>query len=248
MLQPRLFCPEIADGPVTLSAEESHHAITVLRIKPGEKVALIDGVGGRATGVVERIRQRRLNVAVIRITRNPFDLRCKLTLAVAMPKAHRQGYLIEKCTELGVAAIWPIIADHSVTRPRAGAVERWARRAVEAAKQSNRAWIPTIAAPRSFRESIGRIKEFDAACFADAAAPAGGITSFLEASCDVGVMIGWVGPEGGWSDAERDSAIEAGAVAVKLSPTVLRTETAACALCAAVAARDPARKPDGGAA
>lgn len=233
----RLFCPELSlvEGSVTLSAEESHHAVSVLRVKPGEKVILFNGKGRQAIAVVESLRRQRLEAGVTEITDHPFDLSCRLTLAVAMPKAARQGYLIEKCTELGVAAIWPIIADRSVANPRHGAIERWRRRAVEAAKQSHRLWIPTIETPQSFSESIERVADFDVAALADLDVLGKGLSALIEAVPDDGTLVVWVGPEGGWSHAERGSAVASGTVTASLGPTVLRTETAAVAVCAAVA-------------
>jgi len=241
MSELRLYCPHLVEGSFALPADESHHAITVLRVKPGQEVALMDGVGCEAVGKVESVHAGRLTVNVGALRRRPFDLSRRLTLAVAMPKAHRQGYLIEKCTELGVAAIWPIIADHSVTRPKKAAVEKWTRRAVEAAKQSRRAWIPEINEPQSFGEAIGRADKFDAAGLADAGAAAIGMTAFLVGVPEDRSLIVAVGPEGGWSDAERKSALEVGAVPIALGPTILRTETAAIAVCAAVAMCSPNR-------
>ncbi|MHC4696478.1 MAG: RsmE family RNA methyltransferase [Planctomycetota bacterium] len=231
----RLFCSEIVEGSVILSAEESHHAISVLRIKPGEEVVLFNGAGRRAIAVVRSVRRRRLEAAVTGITDYPFDLSRNLTLAVAMPKAARQAYLIEKCTELGVSAIWPIATERSVAKPKAGAIERWRRRAVEASKQSRRLWVPTVETPQSFSESIERIPEFDATAFTALEPPGEGLPHLLGRLPDDASLLVCVGPEGGWSHAEREVGISAGAVPVSLGPTVLRTETAAIAVCAAVA-------------
>ena len=237
----RLFCSEIAEGSVTLSAEESHHAISVLRVSPGEEVLLFNGRGRQATAVVESCRRRHLEAAVTGITDYPFDLSCKLTLAVAMPKVARQAYLIEKCAELGVSAIWPITTDRSVADPKSGAIERWRRRAVEACKQSHRMWVPTIERPQSLAESIERMAEFDATAFADLDPPGVGLAALLRRLPADGSLLVWVGPEGGWSPGEREAGVSAGAVPVNLGPTVLRTETAAVAVCAAVAMSSTAR-------
>ncbi len=231
----RLFCPTIAKGTVVLSADESNHAIAALRIRPGERVILFDGSGVQGFGEVARIRPRQLHVEVTRVTRHPFELLRRVTLAVAPPKTHRQGYLVEKCTELGVAAIWPIRTQREVAKPRAAAIDRWARRAIEAAKQSGRTWVPFIAPPQTFQESLERIAEFDVAVLTDLDPAAAPLTSLLRRQPESKELLVWVGPEGGWSDEERSQAIEAGAVPAKLGPNVLRTETAAVAVCAATA-------------
>ena len=130
MQQPRLYCPDLCPGTLELPPEESRHLVSSLRASPGSEVVLFDGAGGEAAGVLQRVDRRRAQVVVGRVTRRPFELAHRLTLAVAMGRAHRQGYLVEKCTELGVAAIWPIVAARSVARPDKDAVARWSRRPV----------------------------------------------------------------------------------------------------------------------
>ena len=231
----RLFCPEFSIGSVSPPPEEAHHAIAVLRVAVGDEVLLFDGAGREATGLIARVHRKRLTVDVSRIERRPFELSRRITLAVAMPRTHRQGYLIEKCTELGVAGIWPIGTERAVTRPGPAAVEKWRRRAMEAAKQADRAWIPTIAQPQAFKAALKRISEFETSSMTDTGPSLPPFRSFL-GSVPVGSsVLVWLGPEGGWSEEETRQAVEAGAVRSTLSPTVLRTETAAMTVCAAAA-------------
>ena len=247
MQQPRLYCPDLCPGTVELPPEESRHLVSSLRASPGSEVVLFDGAGGEAAGVLQRVDRRRAQVVVGRVTRRPFELAHRLTLAVAMGRAHRQGYLVEKCTELGVAAIWPIVAARSVARPDKDAVARWSRRAIEAAKQSGRAWVPEIAVPMGFAEILGRVDQFDAVAVADPSSSVPGrcavipFDTLVAALPAEGTILALVGPEGGWSDDERTQS-QAGRMTtakrlavVSLGPTILRTETAAVALCAAVA-------------
>ena len=231
----RLFCPDLTDNTVVLTPEESHHAATALRVKPGDDITLFDGAGTEAAGVITRVNKKRVDVALGGRKRLPFELSCKLTLAVAMGRTHRQAYLVEKCTELGVAAIWPLITEHSTTRPGASAVTKWERRAIESAKQSHRAWVPKFQQPMSLKACLDQAKTFDVAAIADTERSATPLPAILERGRNAKSMLVLVGPEGGWSDAERDQAAKAKLTRAKLSPTVLRTETAAVAICAAVA-------------
>jgi len=146
----RLFSPHLASGSVTLPPQESYHAITVLRSKPGQEIVLFDGAGREGRGRVVNIDRRRLVVEVDSVVNRPFLLAHKITLAVAMGRIHRQGYLIEKCTELGVAAIWPIRAKRSVSVPDRKSTEKLTRRSIEAAKQAGRAWLPELSVPQDF--------------------------------------------------------------------------------------------------
>ena len=237
----RLFHSTLHEGLLELSVEESHHAIGSKRAKFGDEVTLFDGAGREATGRIAKVDRHRIHIDVARITTRPFDLVHRITLAVAVGKIHRQGYLIEKCTELGVAAIWPIIAGRSVSKPGPAAVEKWSRRAIEAAKQSGRCWVPTIAMPQAFPAVLARCGEFDALALTDTGSNDASFAAFLSAVREGSEILVLVGPEGGWTDDERKRAAENGAVLTNLGPTVLRTETAAVAVCAAAALGSVAR-------
>lgn len=237
MSQVRLFCPYLSHGSLTLSPEESHHAITSRRVKAGAEVLLFDGVGGEASAVVTTVDRRAVMVDVSDIDHHPYDADLRLTLAVAMGKAHRQGYLIEKCTELGVAAFCPVVTERSVTKPGSSAVDRWSRRAIEAAKQSQRCWVPTIHPPTSLSEVIADTSRFAWVGFADTAGGCVPLDRLLQPMASGADILVLVGPEGGFSDAERDAMRAVGAVATSVAKTVLRTETAAVAVCAAIAMR-----------
>lgn len=245
MSTPRLFCPQMDAGEVTLSPEESHHVGHVLRLQPDDSIALFDGRGSEAQARLIRLEWGKAIVEVGRIRQRAFELRHRITLAVAMGRQHRQGYLVEKCTELGVAAIQPITAGRSVTKPGDHAVEKWSRRAIEAAKQSGRAWVPLIHSPVTVAEMVDRAVSFSAAFMADIGGEAvqrgerdGAVVAWsnvLARQPEGAELLVLVGPEGGWTEEERASAARAGVVAVGLSPTILRTETAAVAVCAAAA-------------
>ncbi len=237
----RLFCPDLSEGPNELSVEESRHAIAALRMKPGQEVTLFDGKGHEATGIVSlpgnpdhgSSKRRPLSVDVQKPITRPFELAHRVTLAVAMTKPQRQGYLIEKCTELGVGEFWPLVAEFGVAKPSKAAIQRWSRRAIEAAKQSGRAWVPPVAEPQSFDAVLLRLEEFDSGCLTDVGPGTHTLGHLLEhCGTPANVMV-LVGPEGGWSDAERTRADDAKLKRVCLGPTVLRTETAAIAVCAA---------------
>lgn len=240
----RLFCLDLTQPTLALSPEESHHAITALRLSVGDAVVLFDGAGTEANGLITRVTRKRVDVEVNSVEQVPFELTCRLTLGVAMGRSHRQAYLVEKCTELGVAAIWPLIAERSTARPSASAVTRWTRRAIEAAKQSRRAWVPVIEAPATVAAGIARAADFDVKAMADVGASATPFPTLLARNRNAISMLILIGPEGGWSDAERHQAAAAGMLETGLGPTILRSETAAVAACAAVAMnfarRDPA--------
>lgn len=232
----RFHCTDLSPGLVSLPPAESRHAASVLRVKAGREVILFDGKGREANAKVVRVSGREVQVEVETVVRHPFETYRRIALAVAMPRAHRQGFLIEKCTELGVETIWPVLAERSVTKPRKDAIGKWNRRAIEAAKQSGRKWVPVVERPETFEHWLERCDQFEAVAIANRGERTPLFGEFLETRPTARSVLVLVGPEGGWSDREVQLALDAGAVCVSLGEMILRTETAAVAACAVAVA------------
>ncbi len=232
----RLYCPSLTLGRVVLPDDEARHARHALRIKVGDEIILFDGKGIEAQASIIALDRKKLEVDVTRTSQHEYDAAVQVTIAVAMPKSHRQSYLIEKCTELGVAAIWPIETERSVTKPGAAAVEKWQRRAIEAAKQSGRRWIPQIETLQTFHDAVARRDEFDHAVLAHVGGETMSLVVRFKSVKPGDRVLAFIGPEGGWTEEEFGQARDADLSLVRLAPTVLRTETAAIAFCAAVTA------------
>lgn len=235
MSRTRLFCRNLSEGRHELSPEESHHAVAARRVRVGDEVDLFDGGGGEAIGRVLEVNRRSLVVEAGPVTRHTAAPAIELTLATAVCKAQRQSYLIEKCTELGVGAIWPLSSARSVVKAGPGTIEKWTRRAIEAAKQSRRPRLPEIAATRTLADVVAQFGSFDAVAMADTSRTGAGLNDILSTLAAGSRLLVLIGPEGGWSDEERERLVSAGVRPVRLAETVLRTETAAVAACAAVA-------------
>ncbi len=230
----RLYAAAIAEGETTLAPEESHHAVNVLRAKAGMPVEVFDGAGRVGQGSVIKAKRGGLTLHVDTVQTVAYEWPIHLTVAVGMPKSHRQGYLVEKCTELGVSSICAMLTTRSVAKPGTGAVEKWRRRAIEATRQSRRAWIPTIPKPARFLDVIAQTEQFATVFFTDLLPDAQRVATVLKSVPTGANVLALVGPEGGWTDQERQAATQAGAVPVSLGPTVQRTETAATTICAAM--------------
>jgi 16S rRNA (uracil1498-N3)-methyltransferase len=243
----RLYCSALNEGRITLDAEESHHAVSVLRLDRGATVRLFDGRGGDGQGVIEHAGRRGLDVRVTRIERRARESRWRLTLAVAPPRAHRQGFLVEKATELGVAGLWPVSGERGVVRPSDGMLGKWRRRAIEALKQSGGAWLPELHSPATLRDVLAAASTHPVRLLADLDPQSPLLTTALDRTVADGRVrtntgteaIAFIGPEGGWTSEELALARAAGVVAVSLGPSVLRTETAALVVCAAFALHTP---------
>ena len=235
MSERRFFCPVLSEGRCELPEEEARHALTVLRLGQGDAIVLFDGQGRVATASIASANRKRVVLDVLEIRRLPPELPVRVTLAVAMIKATRQSYLVEKCTELGVSEIIPIETQRGVVHAGEASVEKWQRRAIEAAKQSKRAWVPRISSDQRAKKALEAVSSTPAvvADLGEASIP---LIDFLTARPNLDSLMVWIGPEGGWAAEERAAFAAAGVQPVRLAATVLRTETAAISACAIIAA------------
>ncbi len=222
---------------VVLTGAEAHHAVTVRRVRVGEEVTVGDGRGTWLSGVVEEPLAPKRVVVRVTARRDEAAPSPRLVLVQALAKGDRDELAIQAATELGVDEIVPWQAARSVSRwdaaKAAKGVARWRSIVREAAKQAHRAWVPEVLAPVTTAQLTARCAEADVLLLEPtASAPLSAVTP------DVGrdlVLV--VGPEGGISPEELDRMGAAGARAVRLGDTVLRTSTAGPAALALVNAR-----------
>ena len=229
------FCSEIRAGLMELPPEEAHHAASVMRVRVGDRILLFDGRGASAPATVREVRRRLVSVETDAAGESRPPATPRLVLHVSMPKAARQHLLIEKCTELGVSAIQPLLTDRGVAKPSAGADHRWRRFAIEAAKQARQWWLPEFLAAQSLAESLDVARAGGLcliASLASAARPLGDL--LLDGGEPAQEVHVWIGPEGGFTPHESAMAAAAGLIEVSLGPSILRVETAAIAVCALV--------------
>ena len=229
-----LFYVDVIPDPgstAVVDGDEGFHAATVRRIRPGESLALSNGAGTVADCVVISVDKRSLTARVEQ-RRDTLPPRPRVTVVQAIPKSERSELAIELATEAGADDFIAWQAQRCVARWDGDRGEkglrRWRAVARSAARQSRRAWIPDVSGPLST----------DALCRYLAEQTATGAAALvLHESADVPMaeetvaqansIILVVGPEGGISDPEIAALMGAGAVTVRLGPTVLRTSTAA---------------------
>ena len=241
----RYFVEELVDlAEVTLSGQEAHHLLHVVRLKAGEQVVVFDGQGHEADAVIETTSRREAQLRVgNRRAYRPGEMR--ITLATAAPKGDRLRWLVEKATELGVTCWQPLLTERSVVQPKESRQGRMRQWVIEASRQCRRPFLMEIAPPVGLEDCLN--EEFDGRVLL--ADPTGveigtvlplrgnGLpeTGPARETAARGESTGphvkvLIGPEGGFSADEVALARDRGAEIVRLGENILRIETAAVAM------------------
>jgi 16S rRNA (uracil1498-N3)-methyltransferase len=236
--------PFIVGQEVTLPTGEAHHAAHVLRLREGAAVEVFDGDGAAAAARITEVRKGSVTVSVIEVRPKIVRPEPLVHLAFAVPKGNRLDWLLEKATELGVAALVPLRFQRSVAGgedPSAAKRERWLGHTIAAAKQAGLRWLPRLENPQTLEHFISTLHE-TSGVFGDLgpeALPLVRALGRLDRTRPVSIVVG---PEGGLTPTEREALIKAGLAPVRIGSTTLRIETAAIALIAATTAVfDPAK-------
>jgi len=218
---------------VSVGGDEARHAVSVARVRIGERIAIGDGSGFVVRGAVIEASAAVLAIEVDEVRHDP-EPEPPLWLAQALAKGDRDELAIQAATELGVAGVIPWASERSVSRwdgaKAAKGRERWTSIVREASKQAVRSRVPEVAALASTAELVGlpgRLLVLD---------PLGDI-ALTELPLDARRITLVVGPEGGIAPREFDALVGAGALRVRLGPEVLRTSTAGPAALAVLNAR-----------
>lgn len=235
---PVFLVERLPEGPGTvLDGQEGRHAATVRRLRDGEELMLSDGRGGLARCAVTDVGKDVVRLTVAERITVP-EPRPRVVLAQALVKGDRGELAVELATEAGVDEILPWRAARCVARwddgPRgAKALARWRNTVREATKQARRAWCPDVTEPVGTTALAARIHSVHTALVLHESAERGIVDVPLPAYGDLLIVVG---PEGGITDDELAVLTEAGAVAVRLGPTVLRASTAAAVALGAIGA------------
>ncbi|MBI1779313.1 MAG: 16S rRNA (uracil(1498)-N(3))-methyltransferase [Proteobacteria bacterium] len=217
---------DLADGSaVGLGAEQAHYLRNVLRVEAGADVALFNGRDGEWRGHVDGIGKGWASVQLV-VQVRPQAAESDLWLVFAPVKRTRIDFVVEKATELGVSALWPVFTRYTqMTRVN---LERLKATAVEAAEQSERLTVPELLEPVALAEAIQRWPAGRRLIVCDERGGAPPMVQALDGFRPPAAML--IGPEGGFADGELDDLAKLDFVSrVGLGPRVLRADTAAIA-------------------
>jgi len=237
MTRRRFYAPPEAFSPaldsLTLQSDEARHLREVLRLRPGDRVHVFNGVGKEFDCSIEDTRKDTARLKVLtEVTPARPESPLKMTLALALLKSDKFDLVVQKATELGVTSIVPIATKLADVRLRDDSdankrVTRWQRIALEASKQSGRALVPEVVQPISFAKLVqaAGVSEEQRLMFSEREGHSLEMNDTLNG--EQRQITALVGPEGGWSDEEISMARESSWSVVTLGGRTLRAETAA---------------------
>lgn len=234
---PRFFCPPPLplNGTFELPPDAAHHAARVLRLREGDRVEIFDGLGNECQGVIAELGGRRVTVGEIHTTDSDRESPLKVLLAQALSSSEKMDWVIQKATELGVAEIQPLDTGRSVARLSAERAEKrlahWQQVAISACEQCGRNVLPVIRAPLDI---MAWLRQMQGVPDAKYILLPQGATSLRSQPRPHGRVALLIGAEGGFTQAENDSALHCGFTPIRIGARVLRTETAALAGLAAL--------------
>ena len=233
----RFYLPpeHCAGAALRLQGREAHHALRVLRVKYGEMVAVLDGIGNEFLCTVDNCSRDAvtLSVSLKNFMASPA---CRVTLLVAVPKGKIIEDIIQKSVELGASRIVPLLAERVATHLDAEAAadkrDKWQQVAIEAIKQCGAVWLPKIEMPVTIEQFLARRERFELSlvgslqterrhpreCFREFQIKHGRRPQSAAV---------WIGPEGDFTLEELKAIQNSGAQPISLGKLVLRVETAA---------------------
>lgn len=220
---------------IYIEGSDVNHMKNVLRMRPGEAVAISDGDNLKYRCVVEGYEEGRAVLAIQQRMPVYTELPCRITLFQGLPKQDKMELIVQKAVELGASQVVPVATRRSVVKldekKAAKKLQRWQQIAESAAKQAGRGYIPQVSSVLSYQEALEKAGGLDVLLIpyelAEGMEEARKVVASIAQGQSVGIIIG---PEGGFEKEEVDAPIHQGAKAITLGRRILRTETAGLAI------------------
>ena len=220
-----------ASASASLSSEEAHHLTNVLRLRAGSEILVFDGNGREYRARIERVTRDGAQLKLLEETTSASEPGVPLTLAQAILKGDKMDDVVRDATMMGVAAIEPVVTEHTTVRLKTladgRAAERWRRVAIASAKQCRRAVLPPIGKGTEFTDWLLQdAAELRLMLVEPTAAIEGHPLSTVSTARPSSATL-LVGPEGGWSAAEIEAAVRVGWIPITLGRRTLRADAVA---------------------
>lgn len=226
---PRFFVDEVKENFHVLSGNDAMHIIKSLRMKPGEEITLCSGDNFDYFCIIDKIVADEVHLAVKEKRPNISEPETKITLYQGIPKLDKMELIVQKCVEIGVYKVVPIMTSRCVSRPNDRAmerkIERWRKISKEAAKQSGRGIVPEVLEAVNIKNICSLSSYDESIVFYECG---GDRLSEILTRKPKKISV-FVGPEGGFEPEEIEYLTGLGAKKASFGPRILRTETAAIA-------------------
>jgi 16S rRNA (uracil1498-N3)-methyltransferase len=218
---------------VAVHGSDAHKIVNVLRLRDGDVIEVVDSAGAIFAATLET-KDGALHARLGEARSGPATARVAIDVAQGIPKGQKMDFVVEKLSELGVRTLIPLHSERAIVQNLGAAkLERWRRLARSSAQQSGRTELLSVVDPVPFAHLCRRFTDYDAVLFAWEVAELQPLRErlphLLNGTQRILVVIG---PEGGFSHNEAESAQAAGAHLLSLGSRILRTETAALAVVA----------------
>jgi 16S rRNA (uracil1498-N3)-methyltransferase len=225
----RFFIPAelFKNNAVTINGEQHYQITHVLRLKSGDRITLLDNSGWEFEVEIEHIDKEQTYGKILRKETGQGESATKIKLNQALLKSDKFEFVLQKCVEMGVSVFVPFVSERCVVRkPSEEKIERWQKIIREAAEQSGRSLLPVLSPVVSFQEACETVTKPSILLWEGE--KANGLAEILKCVSlrKTNSISLFVGPEGGFSEAEADSARKAGITTVSLGKRILRAETA----------------------
>lgn len=223
---------QIQDKRIIITGSDVNHIKNVLRLQPGEEIAVKNGVDDREYRCgIEEFTQDSVICTLRFIREEGVELPSKIYLFQGLPKADKMELIIQKSVELGVFEVIPLAVKRCVVKldekKAAAKVKRWQGIAEAAAKQCRRGIIPTVSEPMSMRDAVAYARQMDVKLIPyELAGDMAHTKKIIEAIRPGESVAVFIGPEGGFEQSEVEEALAAEIMPVTLGKRILRTETA----------------------
>ncbi|OGC10862.1 hypothetical protein A3J90_01670 [candidate division WOR-1 bacterium RIFOXYC2_FULL_37_10] len=254
----RFFVPhyQIEKDQIFIFGSDINHIVNVLRMTNGDKLEVFDSFANTYKAKIKEIQNNKIICSILKTSKDNKEAAVKVSLAQCLPKGKKMDLIIQKTTELGVFDIIPVESERSVPKIEDKAdkkIEHWQKIAKEASEQSGRTIVPEIKPLIKFETLIKSCPKYDLKlipwegeqnnnlkkfiCCREKFNPKGSDSNrcLLKSPplLDNGILI-LIGPEGGFSQNEVESAKQNSFIPISLGKRILRTETAAIALLAQI--------------
>lgn len=224
------------DGRITITGADVNHIKNVLRMRAGERIAAVEEqTGRRHLCEIREITSENIVCDIVSTEDGSSELRAKIFLFQGLPKGDKMELILQKAVELGCFEVIPVVCKRCVVRleekKKKSRLERWQSISEAAAKQSGRLVIPHVHEVMAFSEALSYAADMDVRLIPYERATDMRETKRLLETVGEGERIAvFIGPEGGFEEAEIEEAKGAGVMPVTLGRRILRTETAAIAV------------------